>query len=203
MIEWMQLMGSVLRGEDNMNFNSQIECEAAFLYLNSGKSRDLCGFSGHTNCSCRNKQESFLYLQMTLTLGALKWSINFELLKWIIRIFLHVILRKLEASCSIMDTWDMACATWRTCMVKGKKSPVNILWVILQWCLVLLQLINVTFLFPCSMVSEFYWVSAFLFPSTGKKSAGVIFIVKKSGSCCRVCSLSTRLEMYSCFICKG
>lgn len=99
MIEWMQLMGSVLRGEDNMNFNSQIECEAAFLYLNSGKSRDLCGFSGHTNCSCRNKQESFLYLQMTLTLGALKWSISFELLKWIIRIFLHVILRKLEASC--------------------------------------------------------------------------------------------------------
>lgn len=72
MIEWMQLMGSVLRGEDNMNFNSQIECEAAFLYLNSGKSRDLCDFSGHTNCSCRNKQESFLYLQMTLTLGALK-----------------------------------------------------------------------------------------------------------------------------------
>lgn len=52
MIEWMQLVGSVLWEEDNMTFNCESECEAAFLNLNSGKPKDLCDFPSHTNCSC-------------------------------------------------------------------------------------------------------------------------------------------------------
>lgn len=90
--------------------------------------------------------------------------ISFKLLKWIIKIFLHVSLRKLEASCCIMDTWARyGMYHFKDLHGKRKKKPtVNILWVILQWCRVLLQFTNVTLLLTCAMVSKFYWVSAFL-----------------------------------------
>lgn len=71
MIEWMQLVGSVLWEEDNTTFNSQTECEAAFFNLNSDKPKGLRDFPSHTNCSCRNKQENcLLYLQTALYLCA-------------------------------------------------------------------------------------------------------------------------------------
>lgn len=70
MIEWMQLVGSVLWEEDNMTFNCESECEAAFLNLNSGKPKDLCDFPSHTNCSCWCKQENCPYLQTALYLCA-------------------------------------------------------------------------------------------------------------------------------------
>lgn len=104
----------------------------------------------------------------------------------------------------------MACTTPRNYMVKGKKKPSkhSLGYSSKVPCPFAAHQCNISFLYvPWFLNFTGFLPFSLLFPSTGKRPTGVIFTVKKwkllPSLFCEHLLLSTRLEMYHCFICKG